>query len=97
MSVIFKYPLDLDTFRMKLPDGKPLCVMLDAHNTPCIWVMHDHVPLDLPQSRKMTVNVLATGSTTSGLQENDYVGSFVDGPYVWHVFCVRTSDYWQGS
>lgn len=83
MRVVWKYPLAIaDEQTIDLPaEATPLHVGLDPVGQPCLWAMVD------PDASKVawTVRVVGTGNPTT-VSARSYVGSFVQRPFIWHVF-----------
>lgn len=92
MKTIHKYPLTGGTQIIQAPLlAKPLYVGLDPIGTPCVWALVDtSMPL-----AGMIVLLTGTGSPLpEGAAEIDdldkkYVGTILQGLYVWHVFHVN--------
>ena len=91
MSTIYKFALNMDLancghnhrplWDMRLE--KVLHAGLDPQGVPCVWAkvypckgIHD----------KLTLTIVGTGQPLGNAATTNHVGSFVQGPYVWHVF-----------
>ena len=61
-------------------------VGLDPHGKPCIWA--ESSPKE--ELSKRTIYVVGTGQPIPEEAEY-YLGSFVQGPYVWHVYSRNLS------
>jgi hypothetical protein len=83
MTVIYKYPIlitDLQT--ITLPSGATFVkVGLDPQGQICLWAIVDP---ELPVTREY-IHIRGTGQPLTDLPTR-YLGSFNDGPFVWHVF-----------
>jgi hypothetical protein len=83
MTTIHKYPLEItDVQLIPAPFGaKAIHVGLDPSGTPCLWaIVEDHI-----KQGGMDVWIVGTGQEIPK-EDHAYVGSFVQGPFVWHVF-----------
>ena len=83
MKTIYKYPIQItDEQEIKMPcDAEVIHAGLDPQGTPCLWakVERNH-PLE-----PVSVLVVGTGNPMPFHAER-HVGSFNQGPFVWHVF-----------
>jgi len=78
---IWKFPLNEE--RIKMPIGSwPLSVGLDPSGVPCIWCAVD----DQEPGRWYRVIIAVTGGNTPNLDSVRFVGSFVHGDFVGHVY-----------
>jgi hypothetical protein len=84
MKTIFKYPITITRFQsVEMPDGaKPIHVGLSPDGTPCIWA---EVNTENPIINH-SVNVVGTGHDITNLTFKRHVGTFLQGPFVWHVY-----------
>jgi hypothetical protein len=84
MITIWKYPLAItEEQTLKIPLGyKPLHVGLDPAGVPCLWCKVNTESEPCPAA----VFVVGTGGDADFDYNERYVGSFVDGSFVWHVF-----------
>jgi hypothetical protein len=84
MQAVFKYCISFTgPVALQLPVGaRVVHVGRDALNVPCIWALIDlcHNVLSPPRE----FSILGTGATVSDSKE--YIGTFFDMPFVWHVF-----------
>ncbi len=77
MRSIYKYEARGASFMD--PDGTVVHVGLDPNCNPCVWLLVDP---DAPTvARRFTL--VGTGDSVADAAHP--VGSFVDGPFVWHV------------
>lgn len=85
---IWKFPLMMvDDQSIAVPSGaRPLYVGLDPVGDPCVWALVD--PAAPTHGRR--VRIVGTGHPIdgefTGTAIQPYVGTFVQGPFVWHVF-----------
>ncbi len=77
---IFKYPITLDD-AIPMPDGVVVLVGLDPAGSVCVWVQHAD-----PDGRKIDRDLFIVGTGHEVPQPANHLGSFVQGPYVWHVY-----------
>ena len=82
MTVIWKYPLaskwveNVDVCMVR-----PVHVGLDPQGRASVWIEVDPDG----DATNCTVTIVATGETIPE-DAGQYVGSFVDGAFVWHVY-----------
>lgn len=83
MNTIYKYPIQItDEQEIRIPyDYEVIHAGLDPSGEPCIWVKVD---TDFSDTR-LSVFVVGTGNPIPS-DASKYVGSFIKGPFVWHVF-----------
>lgn len=88
MRRIFKYPVQVtDEFTLMMPySAKPLSVQTQG-GRPCLWALVDD---DAPTVSR-TFCVVGTGNP---FPENahTFVGTWQDGPFVWHLFEASRSE-----
>lgn len=83
-TVIYKYPLSLlEAVTHHLPAGYRLRHVGHQDGEPMLWVEGDPSTISKP----VTFAVLGTGKLIPGNWE--WVGTYQEGPYVWHVFKVN--------
>lgn len=91
MKTIYKYPLKTTTKQTITNDPieKLLHVGVDPQGVPCVWAEVDTEHITLMNAAKVnsptTVYVIGTGEEIPCNAEA-YLGSFVIGQYVWHVY-----------
>ena len=83
MKRIYKYPIQItDEQEIQMPFGAEVIhAGLDPQGTPCLWAKVESVNSPEPVS----VLVVGTGKPMPHAADR-HVGSFVQGPFVWHVF-----------
>ena len=83
-ATIWKFPLEItDRQDIKMPgEPKILSVGLDPKGVPCLWAL---VQPGNPEWR-ISVHIVGTGNPAENAVGQTFVGSFVQGPFVWHVF-----------
>jgi len=83
MKTIYKYPIKItDQQDIIMPQGAEVIQAgLDPQGTPCVWAMVD----TRNEPEPMSILVYGTGNPML-FDPLRHVGSFVRGPYVWHVF-----------
>lgn len=87
MRTIWKFPITIvDEQIITIPEGSTIIhTGLDPQGNPCIWAEVDSIA----KLKRMIVYIVGTGNP---LPEVDYliepvhVGSFVQGPFVWHIY-----------
>ncbi len=83
MKTIYKYPIKItDEQEIQMPgEVTVLHAGLDPQGVPCVWAMVDS---DLPTG-PVSILVIGTGNPMPYVAHT-HLGSFVQGPFVWHVF-----------
>jgi hypothetical protein len=86
MRTIFKYPIsitDTQTIEVRKESGTTceiIHVGLDPSGTPCVWI--ELTPGD--RTEKLAIHIIGTGNPVRGTKA--YICSFVQSPFVWHVY-----------
>ena len=83
MKTIWKFPFEIaDRVKITVPAGaKVRHVGLDPNDDPCLWCQ---VYSDAPKE-DLELFVVETGQTIPK-EAIEFLGSFMCGPFVWHVF-----------
>ena len=85
---IFKYPLvdglSNGTTVIGMPIGAQVLCLKVQNGTPCLWAYCDP---EVEQEMRSFLT-LGTGMDNPYAEDFDhvYVGTYMDGPFVWHVF-----------
>jgi hypothetical protein len=81
MQTIWKYPVPLtDTFTLNMPrEATPLHVDTQRGD-PCLWVLADTTA----PNEERRFHLVGTGQEVP--RDTFYVGTFQQGPFVWHVW-----------
>lgn len=88
MITIYKYPIPLNqnfygAFSIDLPESTLIRhVDLDGNGTACIWA---EVDTNFLTSRTHKFFKCGTGKEIPD-EYKYHIGSYVDGPYVWHIY-----------
>ena len=79
MRTVWKFPLNFGMTEIEVgADARVVHVGLDPQDAPRVWVEHTH-----PGPRTtMRLSMVGTGYPVEGT----HVGTFFDGPFVWHVY-----------
>lgn len=83
MKTIYKYPLEIkgeQTIKTGGDGANIIHVGLDPMGTPCIWLEVD----TLWPYKDLPIYIVGTGNPIP--EGRGHVGSFVQGPFVWHVY-----------
>lgn len=89
MRTIYKYPLEItDEQVIKISLFKYICesivrVDLDPLGQPCIWCEVETTSKPLP----VIIFIVGTGNPIP--DEAKHIGSFIQGPFVWHVYLLK--------
>lgn len=84
---IFKYPIPNESeeviFSLEIPEGSDILrVGLDPQEQACIWCL---VSEQLDAERRY-FRVVATGEQIVSMKNKRYIGTWNEGPFVWHLF-----------
>lgn len=81
-ETIYKYPLTLDGFseEIEMPLGARILTLQTQGDIPTLWAIVD--PRELMETRLF--GAIGTGHPVPA--NGSYVGTWQDGPYVWHLF-----------
>lgn len=86
--VVWKFPIGppRGMIQLEMPRGAvPLHVGRDPGGCVCLWAMSE------PEEKLETTTFLLVGTgheIPAGVGPLDHVGSWVDGAFVWHLFCT---------
>lgn len=81
-QVIYKYYVSLGPFSHRMPKGaRILCVQMQD-GVPQIWALVDP---NVGNERR-DFAVIGTGISDATLSKSQYIGTFQDPPFVWHLF-----------
>lgn len=80
MKTVFKYPLLANRRGVEMPRGARILTVMMQAGGPTVWALVD------PSAEKVyrTVHIVGTGHEVP--PHTVYVGSVIDGPFVWHIF-----------
>jgi hypothetical protein len=86
MKAVYKYELDSQNPVIQVPNGisvcwQPIHVGLDPRGKACVWIMVDPTAPTKP----VRFFIVGTGDEIPDDAEL-YVGTFNQGPFVWHIF-----------
>ena len=85
MNTIFKYPLAAFEGTVDMVYGAKVVHVAMQHGTITLWaIVEDHLPTQAYQYK-----VIGTGHECPWLFEFEYLGTAMDGTYVWHVFLEK--------
>jgi hypothetical protein len=83
MRTIYKYPLETGQFNdvsIRLPEGATIRRVAIQHNTPTLWA-------EIDTEAKLVVRHLRVHGTGHPIPAGAvYVGTWDDGPFVWHLY-----------
>lgn len=87
---VWKYELTIDDeIDLFIPGGNPLRVVLiglDPNGAPCLWAEVD------PSARKVRRRLYIRGTGHAVPPSANHLGSFLQGPFVWHVFVEPSTE-----
>lgn len=80
---IYKYPFSIDKeFTIRMPsEAEILCVQMQ-NGVPHLWAIVD--TNNAEEERRF--NIYGTGWPRQPLSKSQYIGTFQDPPFVWHLF-----------
>lgn len=84
MRAVYKYPIPItDKQDIRMPEcARIVHVGLDPQNAPCIWAE----VVTERSLRTYEVFVVGTGHPLPAGAATNHIGSFAQGPYMWHVY-----------
>ena len=82
MSTIWKYKLSVGENEINLPSYNQILTVQLQNEEPYVWVLLDPKEKTYP----MLFDVYGTGHTIEDSQFKHYIGTWQDGPHVWHLF-----------
>lgn len=88
MQTIWKFPFAVtDEQTIDMPaEAEIIHVGLDPHGDPCLWAA---IPRTDAGPEHRLIEVLGTGNPIPDRDgERVHLGSFTQGPFVWHIFEV---------
>jgi hypothetical protein len=82
---IYKYPFSIESmFELSLPFGAMVIhAGLDPAGQPCLWAEFDKAKSSVKEIRPFFC--VGTGQSLNPMA-NAHIGSFVQGPFVWHIY-----------
>lgn len=85
---IWKYELSVtDAQLVSMPaDASILCVQMQR-GKPCLWVLVE----ETARREKRAFCIFGTGNHFTAGPHAEYIGTFQDGPLVWHLFEVAVA------
>lgn len=91
-TTIWKFPFTVsDMVAIEMPKGAKV-LRVDLQAQPCVWALVN------PESEKVrrVFYIFGTGHSL-GPRANDlqYIGTFFEGPFVWHVFEEKKETAWS--
>lgn len=87
-ATIWKFPIAItDEQKITMPEGARLLhAGLDPTGLPCVWAVVDPLAVKI----EATVLVCGTGNPLRAVGRGTFhLGSFNQGPFMWHVFMER--------
>jgi hypothetical protein len=90
MKTIWRYPVPIqDKFELEVPGGWGGAEVLDVrlqHGQPFVWIEVE----TNAEKQYLSFRVLGTGNPiTESLSGWGYIGTFVQDPFVWHLYCEQ--------
>ena len=83
MRRIYKYDFIVtDVFTLDLPNIYRVVLVETQGNIPCVWIELDTEEVVEPR----TFFLFGTGHAIYSLPLKEHVGSFQQGPFVWHLY-----------
>ena len=83
MKTIYKYLVPQQTkFELEIPRGSKFLTLQKQNNSQAIWFEVD------TEEKKMRIKfeIYGTGWNLNSSMDKQYLGTFVDGAYVWHLY-----------
>lgn len=80
MTQIWKYRVDVGTIMM--PKGAKILTVQMQNDTPHMWAI---VNVDAELEERV-FEIHGTGHHIRNIDEYEYIGTYIDNPFVWHLF-----------
>ncbi len=80
MTQIWKYRVDVGAIMM--PKGAKILTVQMQNDTPYMWAIVD-VDAELEER---VFEIHGTGHNIRNIDEYEYIGTYIDNPFVWHLF-----------
>lgn len=80
--VIWKYPIPGARFSLRMPPGRVVHVGLGPDHRPSMWVEVE------PDAEAIDRSFYVAGTGHPLLARSEHAGTYVEGPFVWHVYEV---------
>lgn len=81
MKEIWKFPIEMGANKIEMPNGAVVLTVQLQNDIPCLWAIVN--PEEASNTRVFHIH--GTGHPLE-VAPRDYVGTFQQGPFVWHVF-----------
>lgn len=85
MKRVYKYPFAIQDAPQAIEtpgDGTLMHVGLDPGGAPCVWLLVD------PEAPPTTTYIVILGTGHAAMDHWQPIGSFNQGPFMWHVFAI---------
>ena len=83
MNVVWKYILAKGELQyISMPTGSKVLSVQTQDGVPCLWALGDPSKSHKPRM----IRILGTGFQSADVHAHQYVGTFQQGLFVWHVF-----------
>jgi hypothetical protein len=80
MTQIWKYRFESGNIMM--PKGAKILTVQMQNDTPYMWAIVD-VDAELEER---VFEIHGTGHNIRNIDEHEYIGTYIDNPFVWHLF-----------
>lgn len=81
MKTIHKYQFRDDNLTLHLPVGAKFLHLALQHNIPCLWFL-----VDTEKELELRAFVKIGTGWEAKVEAENYLGTVLETPYVWHVF-----------
>ena len=82
MSTIWKFELEITVQNITIPTGAEILSVANQHGTICLWAF---VEPNNPKIERV-IEVVGTGWMLEPMKKRKFIGTVLDGSFVWHVF-----------
>lgn len=88
MRTIYKFPIPMDRFELDLPMNHEVVHVGEQGNKPMMWVELDAMAERVPTMFQVVGTGWDMGARIDKNELSWHVGTWVQGPWVWHLYEV---------
>jgi hypothetical protein len=88
MKRIYKYPLYGNTYNVNIPVGSEIMSVINQDGVAMVYALVDPTQTTI---KTVAFHVIGTGWDIADPNNLEFVGTFQDNEFVWHVFYDRNT------